>query len=282
MDEIVYLNGSLLPLSQARLSPLDWGFLYGYGLFETMRARSGRIFRLDKHLARLSRSAKFLGIELESTANLEKALYDTLQANNLSDARIRLTLSGGEGEPVPDPLAPRTPTLFIIARSYTPYPRQVYERGFKAIVSYIRRNTHSPASVIKSLNYLDNLLARREARLAGADEAILLNEQGFLAEASTSNIFLISDNTLLTPSQDSGILPGIAREVVQELAPSLGIETVERKISPEELLQADEAFLTNSLIEIMPLTQVGGQNLGSGRAGAMTRRLMDAYKELVE
>jgi len=281
MEEIVYLNGSLVPLSQARLSPLDWGFLYGYGVFETMRAYSGRIFRLEKHLARLSSSAKSLGIDSGSTADLEKALNDTLRANNLSDARIRLTLSGGEGEPVPDPLAPRSTTLLIIARSYTPYPRQVYKKGFKAIVSYIRQNTQSPASAMKSLNYLDNLLARREAKLAGADEAILLNEQGFLAEGSSSNIFLISDSTLLTPSQDSGILPGVTREVVMESAHSLGIEVVERKIAAEELLQVDEAFLTNSLIEIMPLTQVNRQNIGSGRAGAMTRKLMDAYKELL-
>ena len=282
MEEIVYLNGSLVPLSQAKLSPLDWGFLYGYGLFETMRAYSGHIFHLEKHLARFSRSAKLLGIDPESAANLEKALYDTLRANNLFDARIRLTLSGGEGEPVPDPLASRSPTLLIIARSYIPYPRQVYEQGFKAIVSNIRRNTLSPASVMKSLNYLDNLLARLEAKLEGADEAILLNEQGFLAEGSTSNIFLISDNTLLTPSRDSGILPGITREVVLELAPSLGLEAVEREIASEELLKADEAFLTNSLIEIMPLTQVSGQNIGSGKAGVKSQRLIDAYKEMVE
>src|SRR4030042_503968 len=149
MEEIAYLNGSLVPLSQAKLSPFDWGFLYGYGLFETIRAASGRICRLEKHLARLSRSAKSLGIDMESTANLEKALYDILQANNLSDARIRLTLSGGEGEPVPDPLAPRFPTLLIIAKSYTPYPRQVYEQGFKAIISDIRRNPKSPAPMMK-------------------------------------------------------------------------------------------------------------------------------------
>ncbi len=281
VEEIVYLNGSLMSLSQAKLSPLDYGLLYGYGLFETMRAYSGRIFRLEKHLARLSRSAKLLGIDLESIPDLEKALYNTLQANNLSNARIRLTLSGGEGEPVPD-LLPQNPTVIIVARSYTPYPHQVYEQGFKAIVSRIRRNTQSPTSVVKSLNYLDNLLARQEAKLAGADEAILLNEQGFLAEGSTSNIFLVSNNTLLTPSEDSGILPGITREVILELAPSLGMKTIERKIALKELLQADEAFFTNSLIEIMPLTQVSGQDIGSGRAGKATHRLMTAYKELVE
>jgi branched-chain amino acid aminotransferase len=281
VEEIVYLNGSLLPLSQARLSPLDYGLLYGYGLFETMRAYSGRIFRLEKHLARLFRSAKLLGIDLESIPDLEKAIYNILQANNLSSARIRLTLSGGEGEPVPD-LFIRAPTVLIVARSYTPYSRQVYEQGFKAIVSRIRRNTQSPASVIKSLNYLDNLLARQEAKLVSADEAILLNEQGFLAEGSMSNIFLVSDNALLTPSEDSGILPGITREVTLELAPSLDIKTMERKIALKELLQADEAFFTNSLIEIMPLTQVDGQNIGSGRAGAVTQRLIAAYEELVD
>jgi branched-chain amino acid aminotransferase group I len=282
MEEIVYLNDSLIPLSQARLSPFDWGFLYGYGLFETMRAYSGHIFRLEKHLARLSHSAKFLEIDCESTANLEKALYETLQANNLSDARIRLTLSGGKGEPVPDPLAPRTPILFITARSYTPYPRQIYEQGFKAIVSNIWRNTQSPASTMKSLNYMDNLLARREAKLAGVDEAILLNEQGFLAESSTSNIFLIKGNNLFTPSQDSGVLPGVTREVVLELAHSSDLKAVEKKIALEELLQADEAFLTNSLVEIMPITLVSGQVIGSGKAGTMTLRLMNAYKELGE
>jgi len=282
LEEIVYLNGSLVPLSQARFSPLDYGFLYGYGLFETMRAYSGRIFRLEKHLARLHRSAKFLGIDLDSVPNLEKAVYDTLQANNLSDARIRLTISGGEGNTIPDLLARQAPTVLIVARSYSPSSSQVYQQGFKAIVSRIRRNSQSPVSAIKSLNYLDSLLARREAKVAGADEAILLNEQGFLAEASTSNIFLVSGDTLLTPSDDSGILPGITREAVLEIACSSGVKTMVREIALEELHQADEAFLTNSVIEIMPLTQVSGQVIGPGRAGKITQQLMGGYKALVE
>jgi len=282
MEEIVYINSSLLPLSQARLSPFDYGFLYGYGLFETMRAYSRRIFHLEKHLARLSHSAQFLGIDLKSIPNLEEALYDTIRANNLSDARIRLTLSGGEGEAAPNLHTLKTPTLFIVARSYTPHPSQIYEQGFKAIMSHIRRNTQSPTSTMKSLNYLDNLLARQEAKSAGADEAILLNEHGLIAEGSASNIFIITGNTLLTPSEDSGILPGITREVVLGLAPHLGIDAIERKMSPEELSQAEEAFLTNSLIEIMPLTQVNGQKIGSGRAGERTLQFIAAYKKLVE
>ncbi len=283
MEEIVYFNGSLVPFSQVRLSPLDYGFLYGYGVFETMRAYSGRIFRLEKHLARLSRSAKFLGIDSEmDILHLEKAVYDTLRANNLSEARIRLTLSGGEGETTPNLPTQGAPTMLIVARSYTPYPSQVYQQGFKAIVSHIRRNTQSPLSTLKSLNYLDSLLARQEAKLAAADEAVLLNEQGFLAEGSTSNIFLVSGNALLTPSEDSGILPGITREVVLELAASLSIKTMERKIALEELIQADEAFFTNSLIEIMPFTQLSGQKIGSGKAGTVTQRLTAAYQGLVK
>lgn len=281
MEEIVYLNGSLVPLSQARLSPLDYGLLYGYGLFESLRAYSGHIFRLKNHLERLHRSAKFLGIDLGNTPDFEGALYGTLQANNLSNARLRLTISGGEGEAVPDLLSGTSPTVLIVARLYVPYPDQVYEDGFKAVVSRIRRNSQSPLSSMKSLNYLDSLLARREAKLAGADEAIFLNEKDFLAEGSTSNIFVVSGNTLLTPGEDSGILPGVTRDVVLESAPSLGIKTTVRRIALEELTQADEAFLSNSLIEIMPLTSVSRQVIGSGRAGKVTRRLMEAYKALL-
>ena len=282
MEEFVYLNGCLVPSSEAKLSPFDYGFLYGYGLFETMRAYSGCIFRLEQQLERLLRSARLLELNLELDAPaLKKALYDTLQANNIRDARLRLTLSGGVGEIVPDLSSCKLPTALVVARDYIPYPSQVYQEGFKGIVSRIRRNSRSPAAVVKSLNYLDNLLARREAQNAAVDEAILLNEQGFLAEGSTSNIFLAAGDTLLTPGEDSGILPGITRQTVLELASSLGVKSEVRKVTLEELNQADEAFLTNSIMEIMPLTQVDGQKIGPGRAGEMTQRLMSAYGELV-
>jgi branched-subunit amino acid aminotransferase/4-amino-4-deoxychorismate lyase len=208
VEEIVHLNGSLVPLSQARLSPLDHGFLYGYGLFETMRAYSGHIFRLEGHLARLRRAAAFLGLGLDHLPDLSRALYDTLGANHLMNARIRLTLSGGAGEPVPDVTACREPTLLITAREYAPHPDSVYRQGFRVAVSAISRNTRSPLSGLKTLSYLDNLLARREARLAGVDEAIMLNEQGFVAEGSTSNVFLVSGNALRTPARIAASSPG--------------------------------------------------------------------------
>lgn len=280
MSDIVYLNGSLVPRSQARISALDYGFLYGFGLFETMRAYEGRVFRLDRHLNRLARSAEVLGLPLPAT-DLRSAVTDTIQANQLGDARVRIAVSIGEGGMVPDPSTCDQPTVLIIAGHYQPYPEQVYEKGFRAIVSSIRRNSQSPLSRLKSANYLESMLARQEARAAGVDEALCLNEKGLLAEASMSNVFLVTRGTLRTPGPESGILPGITREVILELAPSLAISTLEDDVRQDELFQAQEAFLTNSLIEVMPLTEIDGKTVGSGRPGPLTQRLAAAYKKLV-
>jgi branched-chain amino acid aminotransferase group I len=280
MSAIVYLNGSLIPLSQARISVLDYGFLYGFGLFETMRAYKGKVFRLDSHLSRLAGSAEVLGFPVD-TLELRSAVMDTLQANKLSDARIRITVSIGVGEITPDPSTCSGPTVLILAGNYQPHSEQVYQKGFRAIVSSICRNSQSPLARLKSANYLESMLARQEARAAGVDEALCLNEKGFLAEASMSNIFLVTDGILKTPVKESGILPGITRETVLELASQLGINSVEHNIRLDELFQAQEAFLTNSLIEVMPLTEVGGRPVGSGKPGLITRKLMAAYREVV-
>ncbi len=280
MSDIVYLNGSLIPLSKARISALDYGFLYGFGLFETMRAYAGRVFRLERHLSRLSLSAQTLGVPVD-TPSLKGAVMDTLHTNRLSDARIRITVSIGEGGITPDPSTCTTPTVLITAGDYKPYPEQVYQRGFRAIVSSIRRNSQSPLSRLKSANYLESMLSRQEARAAGVDEAICLNEKGFLAEASMSNVFLVTSGTIKTPGQESGILPGITREAVLELAAPMGIETIEHDTGLDELFHAQEAFLTNSLIEVMPLTEIDGKPIGSGRPGPVTGRLLAAYRKLV-
>ncbi len=276
MEEIVYLNGVLFASSAAGISPNDWGFLYGYGLFETMRAYSGKVFRLGQHLGRLFHSAQALGLPVESV-DWEEAVYKTLRANKLAEARLRLTLSGGEGEMGTE----LSPTVLITARRYTPYPRQIYNQGFKAVVSRLRRSSSSPISVLKSTSRLDNQLARREAKAAGADEAIFLNEQDLLTEGTISNIFLVCDGVVFTPSEGSGILPGITRKVVLELAQSLGIVAKEERITLGQLRAADEAFLTNSLMEIMPLSQVDGQSIGLGKMGAITQKLAQAYSDLV-
>ena len=280
MSEIVYLNGSLMPRSQASISALDYGFLYGFGLFETMRAYRGQVFRLDSHLNRLSRAAEILGLPIR-TLELKEAVMDTLRANRLDDARIRITVSPGEGEMVPDPSTCSKPTVLIMAGRYQPYPQEVYQKGFRAIVSSIRRNSQSPLSRLKSTSYLESMLAREEARAAGVDEALFLNEKGLLAEASMSNIFVVTEGILRTPGEESGILPGITRGTILELAPQVGIAALEGDIEPDELLHAKEAFLTNSLMEVMPLTEVEGKPVGSGSPGAITQRLMAAYKEIV-
>jgi branched-chain amino acid aminotransferase len=284
MEQLVYLNGALLPRGQALISPFDHGFLYGYSLFETMRAYSHHIFRLQHHLDRLTRSAVLLGMPLDNF-NLEKACYDLLMANNLEDARIRLTVSIGEGESAPDPPPQPAPTVFISASYYTPPPAETYQSGFRAIVSSIRQNSRSPLSRLKSANYLNNLLARKEARAAGADEALLLNERGSLCEGSTSNVFLVKGIAIITPTEEYGCLPGITRQAVIELAPEIGISVAQREVQLEELLQADEAFITNSLIELMPLREVGDRSIGGkskkGETGDVTEKLMIAYKELV-
>jgi branched-chain amino acid aminotransferase len=280
MEQIVYLNGSLVPRSQAKISPFDLGFLYGYALFETMRAYSGDIFRLGAHLERLTCSAAQLGIPL-SASELKKACYDTLKANKLSDARIRLTVSIGEGEATPDPPKHPQPTVLIIATNYTPPSTETYRNGYKALVSPMRQNSQSSLSPLKTANYLNNILARKEARGKGADEAILLNERNYLCEGSTSNIFLVARGNLITPNEESGCLPGITRQIVIELATELSIRVTEREIRLEELLNADEAFFTSSLIELMPLNEVDGKTIGGGRKGRISDRLMRAYKELV-
>jgi branched-chain amino acid aminotransferase len=282
MPEIVYLNGSLVPLSEARLSPLDYGFLYGYGVFETMRAYSGRVFRLAEHLQRLRQSAEYLGISAPPMAELTRAVYETLEANRLTSARVRMTFSAGEGEPLPNLSSCKGPTLFVTAREYIPHEEQVYQQGFKAITSGICRNTKSPVSSLKSLSYIDNLLARREAAAAGANEAILLNDNGLVAEGSTSNLFLVSGGTLGTPDRNSGLLPGITREVVINLAVEVGIQTIERSITLDDLFQAEEVFCTSSVIEIMAVTSIDNHRIGAGRRGPVTLRLTEAYRRGIE
>jgi branched-chain amino acid aminotransferase len=282
MEEIIYLNGDLIPCSQAKLSPFDHGFLYGYGLFETMRSYGGAIFRLDRHLARLHHAAETLGIASKlTTLDLEKACHEVLRANNLAEARLRLTVSAGEGDITPNPATCGSITVFIVARRLVPLPPENYERGYAAVMSTWRRNSQSPLSRLKSTCYLENVLARQEAVTAGADEALLLSEGGFVAEGSTTNIFIAGGEMLVTPSTESGALHGITREAVLELAQSMGIMPLVKQVEPGELFKADEAFLTNSIIEIMPLTRLDDRPIGSGRPGPLTQRLMSAYKKLV-
>lgn len=288
MAEIIYLNGQLIPRSKAELSPFDHGFLYGYGLFETMRTYNGHIFRLDSHLTRLRCSAESIGLTHsilstdEGKQSLKVACMRTLEANKLKDARIRLTVSAGEGDMTPDPGTCPSPTILITARNLDPLPPEKYEAGFKAAVSFLRRNSQSPLSRLKSTCYMENILARTAAKAAGCDEAILLNERGYLAEGSTTNIFLVSKGEFITPSLESGVLPGVTREAVLEIARASNIKTQERQVELKELIEAEEAFVTNSILELMPLVSVEGRPIGSGKPGKLTGDLLFAYRKLVD
>lgn len=278
---IIYLNGKLLPLAEARLSPLDHGFLYGYSLFETMRAYGGRFFRQERHLARLAASARALGLACPDRKTLQSAVQDTLKANGLRDARVRLTLSPGEAEAVPNPRAYGAPTLLVQAQPYTPPAEEDYVRGYRGHISAVPVFSRSPEAGHKTSHYLPYILGRREALAAGAQEALFCNEKGALAEGGTTNLFLVAGDVLATPSLSSGPLPGVTREAILELAASLGLKTKEREIYPQELAQAEEAFLSNSVLEVMALAAVNGKALGPGREGPITKGLRLGYRALV-
>jgi len=286
--EIIHLNGRLVPRFEAKLSAFDHGFLYGYGLFETMRAYNGRIFRLDSHVTRLRCSAESIGLThsilttQEGKQSLKAACMATLEANEFKDARIRLTVSAGEGDMTPDTGTCPKPTILITARNLAPLPPEKYETGFKAALAFLRRNSQSPLSRLKSTCYMENVLARMTARATGYDEAIFLNEQGYLAEGSTTNVFLVSNGELITPCFESGVLPGITRDAVLEIARTSNIKATERWVELNELVEAQEAFVTNSILELMPLVSVEGRPIGSGKPGKLTGDLLFTYRKLVD
>jgi branched-chain amino acid aminotransferase len=281
MAELVYINGKMVERGEARVSAFDRGLLYGYGLFETMRSYSGRVFRIDRHLSRLARSAEMLGIGAAlDTAGLERSVYDTIAANELSDARIRLTVTAGEGERSLSLPTSGSLTTIIVAEELILPLSTAYENGIRATVVGGRRNSRSPLSGLKAIGYLESLLARSQAAAVGADEAVMLNERGLVAECSTSNIFIVASGQLLTPSLESGILPGITRDVIMELASGLGVEASECDVAVADLFNADEVFITNSVIEILPIVDVDNEPIGRGKPGELTGMLSRAYEEL--
>ncbi len=276
--DLAYLNGVLRPLSEPGISPLDYGFLYGYGLYETMRAYGGRVFLLDNHLDRLSRAAVELRFgPIPEQKELAEAVRQTMAANQLTEARVRLSVSLGKGDMVPDPASCREPVVLVMAKKYTPFAREVYRKGFRSILSSYRRDSQSPLSRLKTANYLTSLLARVEVRARQADDGVLLNEKDMLTECTSSNIFLINNDLLYTPTIESGLLPGITRQAVLELAAAQGIGVRVEELSLETLKQAREAFITNSIMEIMPLTSFEGLPIGNGKPGPITETLMEAY-----
>ena len=273
---LLWVNGELLPVGESVLKPLDRGFTLGDGLFETLRVRGDTVLGIERHLLRLRVGAAVLGLSpLPKAKDLKDAITKTLTANGLTEAAVRLTISRGVPKrrgllPEPEP----NPSMVIHAERFTGYPAELYDRGARAVISGIRRNEHSPLARVKSLNYLDNVLARQEAEARGVDDALLLNTAGDLACASAANLFLLLDGALVTPSVASGALPGTVRELVTaELAPPIGLKVVERVVRPEELGAAHEVFLTNALMGIVPLTVVDTLPIGTGVPGPVSMKL---------
>ena len=277
MDEKVFLNGELIPARQAKVSVFDVGFLHGAGLFETMRAYGGKVYRLDEHLERLLISAKKLAIPVSSKKDaLRDAVAQTLKANGLSEARLRLTVSRGNLR------SEGTGTILITASQLQPYPPEFYEKGISVVISDSKVHSLDLVARHKSTNYLSRLLALRKAQQLKAGEALWFTEMGHLAEGCISNVFLVKDNKLLTPSLDEPILPGITRATVLELAKAENIAVGEQALTIEELIAADEVFLTNSIMEIMPVGRIEKHVVGDGRERTMTKQLTDLYRQDVE
>lgn len=280
-DAVVYLNGNLVPAAKARVSVQDQGLLYGYGVFETMRAYQGRVFRKEDHLARLVQSAKQIGIFVEGRlGELDAAVSDTLRANGLNEARIRLTVTGGESLEGPTLPAPGKPNVLVTARGVQKIDDGAFECGWKAVIATRLRHSQSIAASNKTTSYLENLVARAEASKGGADEALILNERRCLTEGAVTNVFVVQGNRLRTPAPECGLLRGITRQAIIMLTEPLKLVTQDW-IPIEEAMEADEIFVTNSLIEVMPVTSLAGRRIADGTPGAMTRDLSRRYREMV-
>jgi branched-chain amino acid aminotransferase len=280
----IHLNGRLVPEEEALVSVFDRGFLYGDGVFESMRAAGGVVFRLKRHLERLFRSAEGIGLDLTAAAPaLAAAPGEVLEANRLSEARIRLTVTRGTGRPGDYVEALGPPTVVVSAAPFQELDESLYAGGVRVMIP--RRRQIPPDSLdpaIKSTSRLGSVLARLEARDRGAFEAVLLDGGGHLTEGTVSNIFLVVTGRLLTPPAPAGGLPGITREAVLELARAAAIEVSEERLPAELLADAQEAFLTNTSWEVLPIVQVDERRIGEGVPGPVSRDLLAAYRDLLQ
>lgn len=246
-----------------------------------MRAYGGIVFKLDGHIDRLFGALKVVKIEPPQSKKYFKAVIQKLlKINRLESAYVRLAVTRGEGGFGIGYKDNFSPTAIIVAKQFDGYPEWMHERGISARIVNVRQNDLSPLCGIKSMNYLNYILARFHAKGSGSDEAILMNTKGHVTEAATSNIFFVKKGALITPSLDSGILPGITRSVVIKIAQKLHIKVVEKKVVPKDLLTADEIFLTNSLAEVLPVTKIGPKKVGNGKPGKLTKLLAIAYQSL--
>ncbi len=283
MDPKVYINGTLFDKSEAKVSVFDHGLLYGDGVFEGIRAYAGRVFRLEQHVDRLYESAKGIHLEIPMPRQaMADAVRQTLATNHLTDAYIRIVVTRGAGSLGLDPRRTTDPQVIIITDKIALYPPELYQHGLKIITAATTRNHPNAVNPrIKSLNYLNNILGKIEATQAGCLEALMLNHKGELAECTGDNVFVVQRGVIHTPSSDSGILEGITRGAVIELARGAGYTVIERTMDRLDVFKAEECFLTGTAAELIPVVECDGRVIGDGRPGPITRDLLERFHALV-
>lgn len=281
---LIYLKDKLVPKEQAVVSVFDHGYLYGDGIYETLRVYDGLIFKLDDHLERLERSACYIKLALpRDRQGFEKALRETLTANNLRDAYVRMMITRGPGEIGLDPALCPKPTFVIFAKPFEEYPAHLYEKGVAVGIVKTRRNLAEALNpAIKSTNFLNNILAKIEAIERGVYEGIMLNHAGYVAEGTICNIFMVKNGVVHTAPLSAGILEGVTRRLVLDVAAANGIGMEETLFTPDQLYAADECFITNTTMEVMPVTTVDGRQIGSGVPGPVTKQLWQLYRREVD
>lgn len=280
---MVWLNGELIEKDSVGVNVYDHGLLYGDGVFEGIRLYNGRIFKSREHLERLLASARAIRMDLPYTLeDLHEAMVQTCEANELTDGYIRLVVTRGLGTLGLNPFKCSPPQTIIIADTIQLYPKDLYENGMSVIVaSTVRNHPNALSPRIKSLNYLNNVLAKIEAVDAGVPEAIMLNTEGLVAEATGDNIFVVRHGALVTPPLSAGILEGITRAVVMDLAVGAGIKVIEQDVTRYDLYSCEECFLTGTAAEVIAVTQIDGRKIGEGEVGPVTRELTRAFHQLV-
>lgn len=279
----VWLDGRLVDKADAKVSVFDHGLLYGDGVFEGIRAYNGRIFRCDDHLERLFQSAKAIRLTMPlSREQLRAAIQQTMAANELRDCYIRLVVTRGVGTLGLSPIRCERPSVFVITDLLELYPREMYEKGMAVITSSVIRNHPDALSPrVKSLNYLNNILAKLEALDAGVPEAIMLNHEGNVAECTADNIFIVRQGQVQTPTTADGILEGVTRRVILELCNQLSIPCTEKTLQRHDLYVAEECFLTGTGAEVIPVTRIDGRPIGTGQPGSITQTLVNAFRRHV-
>ncbi|MGX9134701.1 branched-chain-amino-acid transaminase [Rummeliibacillus sp. JY-2-4R] len=283
-EQLIFLNGNLVKKEDAKISVYDHGFLYGDGVFEGIRSYNGNVFRLQEHLIRLYESAKSILLTIPYTMEeMTEIIKETLKANDLQSAYIRLIISRGEGNLGIDPSTCKGASVIVIAEPLALFPAELYETGISIVTASSRR---VPSDVLspktKTLNYLNNILVKIEAQQAGVTEALILNKEGYVAEGSADNIFIVKGNKVITPPAYVGALEGITRNVILEIANELGYEASEGVFTRHDVYVADEVFLTGTAAEAIAVVNVDGREIGEGKPGKVTNHILQAFRKVVE